>query len=76
METNPQPFSDYLRELRRQRRMDLNALGDASGVSVKRLAALESGTGTPNQRELQQLGRTFRISTETMLVKAGQLRLI
>jgi hypothetical protein len=56
--------------------MDLNALGDVSGIPVKRLAALEAGIGTPSQRELQQLGRTFRISTETMLVKAGQLRLI
>jgi hypothetical protein len=56
--------------------MDLKALRDASGIAVARLMALESGAGTPNRRELRQLARAFRMSAETMIVKAGQLRLI
>ena len=75
-ETSQQSFGEYLCELRRQRRMDLKALRDASGIAVARLMALESGAGTPNRRELRQLARAFRMSAETMIVKAGQLRLI
>jgi hypothetical protein len=47
-----------------------------SGVAVARLMALESGSGSPNRRELRQLAGAFRISGETMLLKAGQMRLI
>ena len=75
-ETSQPPFAEYLCELRRQRRMDLKALRDSSGIAVARLMALESGAGTPNRRELGQLARAFRMSAETMIVKAGQLRLI
>jgi len=75
-EDNPPPFGEYLRELRLQRRMDRKALAEESGVSAARLMALESAAGSPNQRELRQLARTFRMSAETMIVKAGQLRLI
>lgn len=75
-ENSPPPFADYLRDLRRQRRMDLRALASESGISTARLMALESGAGTPNRRELRQLARAFRMSGESMLVKAGQLRLI
>lgn len=75
-ENSPPPFADYLRDLRRQRRMDLRALASESGISAARLMALESGAGTPNRRELRQLARAFRMSAESMLVKAGQMRLI
>ena len=75
-EPSQQSFSEYLCELRRQRRMDHKALRDASEIDVARLMALESGAGTPNRRELRQLARAFRISEETMIVKAGQRRLI
>jgi transcriptional regulator with XRE-family HTH domain len=71
-----QPFGEYLRDLRRQRRMDLNAVSKLSGLAVARLMALESGSGSPNRREVRQLARAFRMSGETMLLKAGQLRLI
>ena len=75
-ETSQQSFGEYLCGLRQQRRMDLKALRDASGIAVARVMALESGAGTPNRRELRQLARAFRMSAETMIVKAGQLRLI
>lgn len=71
-----QPFGDYLRDLRSQRRMDLKDVSEICGVGVARLMALESGSGSPNRRELRQLARAFRMSGETMLLKAGQLRLI
>ena len=73
---SPQPFGEYLRELRSQRRMDLKDVFKMSGVAVPRLMALESGSGSPNRRELRQLARAFRMSGETMLLKAGQMRLI
>ncbi len=56
--------------------MDLKGVAGLSGVSVSRLTALESGVGTPNRRELRHLARAFRMSGESMMVKAGQLRLI
>ena len=71
-----QPFGDYLRELRSKRRMDLKDVSEICGVAVARLMALESGSGSPNRRELRQLARAFRMSGETMLLKAGQMRLI
>ena len=71
-----QPFGDYLRELRSQRRMDLKDVSDICGVAVARLMALESGSGSANRQELRQLARAFRMSGETMLLKAGQMRLI
>ena len=71
-----QPFGDYLRELRSQRRMDLKDVSEICGVAVARLMALESGSGSANRQELRQLARAFRMSGETMLLKAGQLRLI
>ena len=74
-ESNPQPFGEFLRDLRKQRRMELKRLADESEIAPARLMALESGMGTPNRRELRQLARAFRMSGETMLVKAGQLRL-
>lgn len=74
--TSVQPFGDYLCELRSQRRMDLKDVSEICGVGIARLMALESGSGSPNRRELRQLARAFRMSGETMLLKAGQLRLI
>ncbi len=71
-----QALSGYLQGLRRDRGMDTGRLCEVSGVPVARLQALETGAGTPNRRELRQLARAFRISPETMLVKAGQMRLI
>jgi len=74
--TSSQPFSVYLPELRRQRGMHLEDVANASGITWTRLVALESGAGSPNRRELRLLARAFRMSGETMLVKAGQMRLI
>lgn len=75
-QNSSQPFGEYLRQLRRERGMGLKGLSDLSGVSVSRLTALESGAGSPNRRELRHLARAFRMSGESMMVKAGQLRLI
>lgn len=75
-EPSQQSFAEYLCELRRQRRMELKQVGEASGMAVARLMALESGAAAPNGRELRQLARVFRMSAESMIVKAGQLRLI
>jgi len=72
----PQAFAEYLANLRLERRMALHDLCAASGISTTRLQALERGAGSPNRREIRQLARAFRLSAETMLVKAGQMRLI
>lgn len=69
-------FACYLRSQREARAMKVTSLSQVSGISVERLAALESGTGTPNRRELRLLARVFRIPPEKMIVMAGQSRLI
>lgn len=75
-QSSSQSFGNYLRELRQQRRMGIKDVSNASGIAEARLAALESESGTANRRELRQLARAFHLSGETMLVKAGQMRLI
>jgi transcriptional regulator with XRE-family HTH domain len=70
-----QPFGEYLRDIRRQRRFDLKVVEEASGIGVARLLSLEAGAGSPNRRELRQLARAFHMSEESMIVKAGQQRL-
>lgn len=69
-------LGEYLRGLRTQRGMRLKDVSKASGIALARLEALETGLGTPNRREVRLLARAFHISLETMMVKAGQLRLI
>jgi hypothetical protein len=56
--------------------MSAQGLSSASGIPQARLEALERGGGTPNRREIRQLAAAFRLSAETMLVKAGQMRLV
>ena len=72
----PESFDEYLLSLRKARGMSAYSLSSISGISSARLAALERGAGSPNRREIRQLATAFRLSAETMLVKAGQMRLI
>lgn len=72
----PRPFAEYLVSIRKERLMSAQGLAAASSISLARLEALERGAGTPNRRELRQLAAAFRLSAESMLVKAGQMRLI
>jgi len=71
-----QSFAEHLRELRSRRAWSLERVAEDSGIDVTRLAGLESGSATPSHRELWRLARAFHVSGETMLVKAGQLRLL
>lgn len=62
--------------MRTWRGMGLKDVSKASGIAVARLEALEAGIGSPNRREIRLLAGAFRVSAETMMVKAGQLRLV
>jgi len=75
-QSSPQSFAEYLRELRHQRKMNLKDVSNASGITLARLMALESGAGTPNRQELRRLARVFHMYGEAMLLKAQQLRLV
>ena len=75
-ESSVSPFAGYLRSQREARAMKVTSLSQVSGIPMERLAALESGTGTPSRRELRLLARVFRIPPEKMIVMAGQARLI
>jgi len=72
----PGSFDEYLLSLRKARGMSAHSLSSTSGISSARLEALERGAGSPNRREIRQLATAFHLSAETMLVKAGQMRLI
>lgn len=75
-EHRPSAFGEYLKALRAQRRLSVSVLAEQSGIGAARLMALESGAGTPNRRELARLARAFRVSLESLLEKAGHVRMI
>lgn len=75
-ETGPSPsFGTYLAALRSRRRLSVNALAAQTGISVARLLALEMGSGTPSRREIARLAKAFRVSEDSLLERAGHLRM-
>ena len=69
-----QGFDQYLRNQRVRRRLAVDELALASRMSVARLLALESGSATPEPKELSRLARALEVPPETMFAKAGQWR--
>jgi len=71
----PSSFGEYLRWLRSQRRLRTGELAGQTGISIARLLALEMGSGTPNRSEIARLAKAFRVSQDSLLERAGYVRM-
>ena len=71
----PSSFGAHLRGLRSRRRLDISALASETGIAIARLLALEMGSGTPNRSEIARLAKAFRVSEDSLLERAGHVRM-
>jgi len=71
----PPSFGEHVRWLCSQRRLNTSELAQETGIAVARLLALEIDSGTPNRREIARLARAFRVSEDSLLERAGHVRM-
>ena len=73
---NPtEDFGQYLRELRRVRRLTLRQVEEQSGVSNSYLSQVEHGhIRQPSPRVLQQLAEAYDVPYERLMARAGYIR--
>lgn len=66
-------FGNYVRELRRARRVPQGRLAEALGITPQALVDLESNRRPPGLDELRQLAAFFGIAEDDFLRRAGYL---
>ena len=71
----PSSFGVHLRGLCSQRRLNISELARQTEIPMARLLALEMGSGTPNRREIVRLAKAFRVSEDSLLERAGYVRM-
>lgn len=70
----PKDFGEYLRQLRKERKLTIRQLDMYSGVSNSYISQMERGErGIPSPEILRKLSKPLGVSYEELMVKAGHI---
>lgn len=69
----PEDLGQYMRDLRRRRRLSQRQLGRMAGVSTSHISLIESGERNPSAPMLRRLAPAYGVPAEDVLAKAGFL---
>lgn len=74
MKVNAEEFGEYLRRLRKEQNLTLDALGEAAGLSKQHLSNLENGKrGIPSPEIIKYLHGPLKANFYEMMEEAGHL---